>query len=245
MSGRRVLATAGRVLRQLRHDPRTIALLLAVPGILLVLLDLVYRERPQSFQSVGIPLFAVVPFITMFLVTSVTVLRERRSGTLERLLASPLGKVDLLVGYQLAFALVAVAQVLVLALLALGPLGLQFAGSITVVLAVGVLDALLGSALGLLASSIAATEFQAVQLMPAVVFPQLLLGGLLAPIEELPDALEPLARALPLTSALSAVRAVARQPTVDADLVLDLGVVAASVVVAVALGAVTLRRRSA
>lgn len=245
MSPQRLLATTLRVLRQLRHDPRTIALLVAVPGVLLVLLDVVYRERPGSFQAVGIPLFAIIPFITMFLVTSVTVLRERRSGTLERLLASPLAKADLLVGYQLAFALVAVIQVTVLAVLALGPLGLEFAGSVSVVLVVGVLDALLGSALGLLASSVATTEFQAVQLMPAVVFPQLLLGGLLAPIEELPDALEPLARALPLTSALSAVRSVASQATVGVDLVIDLLVVAASVVVAVAVGAATLRRRSA
>ena len=240
----RTLATTQRVVRQLRHDPRTLALLLAVPAVLLWLLQIVYRERPAQFQAVGIPVFAIVPFITMFLVTSVTVLRERRSGTLERLLTTPLGKADLLVGYQLAFLLVATAQIGILAAVSVGPLGLEFTGSTALVVLVGILDALLGSALGLFTSAFATTEFQAVQFMPAIVFPQLILGGILAPADELPRALQFVSDALPLTYALSAIREVASTAGIDGGLRTDLLVVAGSVVVAVALGAATLRRRT-
>ncbi|MBA2529446.1 MAG: ABC transporter permease [Euzebyales bacterium] len=245
MSASRTLATVRRVLRQLAHDPRTVALLLAVPPLLLWLLEIVYRQRPATFQSVGVPIFAIVPFITMFLVTSVTVLRERRGGTLERLLTTPLGKGDLLLGYQLAFGLVAVAQTAVLAVVALGLLGLEFAGPTWMVGVVGVLDALLGSALGLFASAFAASEFQAVQFLPALVFPQLVLGGLLAPTAELPRGLQVVSDALPLTYALRAVRTVSSQADVDAALWNDVAVVAGMVVLAIAVAAATLRRRSA
>ncbi|MPZ71689.1 MAG: ABC transporter permease subunit [Nitriliruptorales bacterium] len=245
MTPARTFATTHRVLRQLAADPRSVMLLLAVPALLLWLLDIVYRQRPASFQAVGIPIFAIAPFIGMFLVTSVTVLRERRSGTLERLLTTPLGKADLLLGYQLAFGLVAIAQVLVLTLLALGPLDLTFAGPPWMVGVVGVLDALLGSALGLFASAFAASEFQAVQFLPALVFPQLILGGVLAPTDELPRALQYVSDLLPLTYALEAVRTVATETAVDSGLWADVGVVAGTVVLAVALGAATLRRRTA
>lgn len=245
MNARRTVATTVRVMKQLQHDPRTIVLLLAVPPGLLWLLDIVYRQRPAQFQSVGVPMFAIIPFITMFLVTSVTVLRERRDGTLERLLTTPMGKADLLVGYQLAFLVVALVQMGVLAAVAIGPLGLKFAGSALLVTVVGLLDALLGSVLGLLASAFATSEFQAVQFLPAIVFPQLLLGGLLAPVGELPRALQYVSDVLPLTYALRAVRQVAVNSAFDAELTTDLLVVASSIAIAVAFGAATLRRRTA
>lgn len=241
----RLLATFRRVVRQLSADPRTVTLLLAVPALLLWLLDIVYRERPASFQAVGVALFAVAPFVSMFLVTSVTVLRERRSGTLERLLTTPMGKADLLLGYQLAFGLVAALQIAMLTTLALGVLGLVFSGPTWMVVIVGVANALLGCALGLFASAFARSEFQAVQFLPALVFPQLILGGLLAPIEELPQGLRYVAEVLPLTYALQAVRTVASQTTVDSALWTDVGIVVGTILVALGLGAATLRRRSA
>lgn len=244
MSPARTLATTGRVLRQLAHDPRTVALMLVVPALLLWLLDIVYRQRPETFQAVGVPIFAIAPFTIMFLVTSVTVLRERRSGTLERLLTTPLRKGELLVGYQLAFGVVAVAQIMVLTGVATRLLGLDFAGPIVMVAAVGVLDALLGSALGLFASAFATSEFQAVQFLPALVFPQLILGGLLAPTAELPRGLQFVSDALPLTYALEAVRTVSVQSRMDAALWNDLAVIAGTIVAVVVAGAVTLRRRT-
>src|SRR5919201_61068 len=110
MSPRITLQTTARILRQLRHDPRTIALLLVVPTLLLTLMRYVFDAQPQIFDRVGLIMLGVFPFIAMFLITSVAMLRERTTGTLERLLTTPMHKLDLLLGYGLAFALAAAVQ---------------------------------------------------------------------------------------------------------------------------------------
>lgn len=171
MNTARTLATAARVLRQLRHDPRSIALMLLVPVLMLTLLRYVFDGSARTFDSIGASLLGIFPLITMFLVTSIATLRERTSGTLERLLAMPLGKGDLIAGYALAFGAVAVVQSLLATGLALWVLGLDVVGSAWLLLLVALLDALLGTALGLFVSAFAASEFQAVQFMPAVIFP--------------------------------------------------------------------------
>lgn len=244
MSARATLATARRVLSQLRTDHRTTAMLLVVPVVLLTLLRYVYDDSPQVFDRVGPPLLALFPFVTMFLVTSVAMLRERTSGTLERLLAMPLGRGDLLVGYALAFGLVAVVQTTVASLVALGPLGLDVQGAASLVVGLAVLDALLGTALGLLLSAFARTEFQAVQFLPAVVLPQLLLCGLFAPRDTMAAPLRWLADAFPLTYAVDGMQRVAASSEMTAGLVTDLVVVGGAAVLSLALGAATLQRRS-
>lgn len=244
MSTRVTLATARRVLRQLRADRRTVALLLGVPVLLLVLLRYVFNDAPQTFDRIGGPLLALFPFTTMFLVTSVAMLRERSSGTLERLLSMPMSKGDLLTGYALAFGLVAVVQSSLAAAVALGPLGLEVRGSPGLLVLFAVLDALLGTALGLLLSAFARTEFQAVQFLPAVVLPQLLLCGLLTPRAAMSEPLRWLSDALPLTYAVQGMQRVSSSPGLTAGLLTDLAVVAGCVVLFVALGAATLPRRS-
>ena len=244
MSLRITLATAVRVLVQLRRDPRTIALLLVVPAVLVALLKAIFAERPEVFQSIGGPLLGLFPFISMFLVTSITMLRERLSGTLERLLTTPLAKLDLLLGYGAAFAVVAAVQAIVVSAVAFGALGLDSARSPVVVAALAIGNALLGMALGLLVSAFARTEFQAVQFMPAFVFPQLLLSGLFVPREQMARWLELVSDALPLTYAYDAIHRV----TTDADLggrfAVDVAVTLGGTLLALALGAATLRRRS-
>lgn len=244
MTARATLATARRVLLQLKADHRTVAMLIVVPLLLLTLLRYVFDSAPATFDAVGGPLLALFPFTTMFLVTSVAMLRERTSGTLERLLSMPVGKGDLLTGYALAFGLVAVVQTSIAAAVALGPLGLDVRGSVALVVLLAVLDALLGTALGLLLSAFARTEFQAVQFLPAVVLPQLLLCGLFAPREAMAAPLRWLSDLFPLTYAVEGMQLVAGRPDVTGELLTDVGVVAACVVVFVALGAVTLPRRS-
>ena len=244
MTARATLATARRVLLQLRADHRTVALLLVVPPVLLTLLRYVFDDLPQVFDRVGGPLLALFPFTTMFLVTSVAMLRERTSGTLERLLSLPLAKGDLLLGYALAFGLVAVVQTGLTAAVALGPLGLDVQGSPVLLVLLAVLDALLGTALGLLLSAFARSEFQAVQFLPAVVLPQLLLCGLFADRDAMATPLRWLSDVMPLTYAVDGMQRVSASADVTAGLVADLGVVAACVVLFVALGAVTLPRRS-
>ncbi len=240
----RTLATARRVLTQLRRDHRTMALLLVVPLVLLTLLRYVYDDQPQVFDHVGGPLLALFPFITMFLVTSVAMLRERTTGTLERLLTTPMAKGDLLFGYALAFGLLAVVQTSLASALALGPLGLDLTAGPGLVVLLAVLDALLGMALGLFLSAFARSEFQAVQFLPAVVLPQLLLCGLFAKREAMAAPLRWLSDVFPLTYAVDGMQELARTSSVSGHLARDLAIVAGASVLALALGAVTLQRRS-
>jgi ABC-2 type transport system permease protein len=245
MTPRITLAVAGRVLRQLRHDPRTVVLLIVVPSVLVALLRYVFDGRPQTFDVVGPGLVGLFPLISMFLVGSITVLRERTTGTLERLLTMPLGKLDILLGYGIAFAGFAAVQAAVVSGVAFGLLGLDVAGSPWAVGALAIGNALLGMALGLLVSAFAASEFQAVQFMPAFVLPQLLLCGLFVPREQMAGALDALAGALPLTYAYDSLHRLAADGRLGARGTLDVIVLAGAIVLALGLGAATLRRRTA
>ena len=239
-----VLATARRVLTQLRRDPRTLALIVIVPCVLIVLFKYVLEGIPGTFQRVGLPLVGIFPLISMFLVTSITMLRERTSGTLERLMTMPLAKLDILLGYALAFAAVAVVQTAVVCTVAIGALGLHVEGSVLVVAGLAVLNALLGMSLGLFVSAFAATEFQAVQFMPAFVFPQLVLCGVFAPRATMARPLELLSDILPMTYAYDGLARVAASGSMTAHLLADVAVIAGCSLLALALGAATLRRRT-
>jgi ABC-2 type transport system permease protein len=243
MSARLTLATAGRVLRQIRHDPRTIAMMLVVPCVLLGLLAWLYDNTPV-FDQLGAPLLGVFPFVVMFLITSVATLRERQSGTLERLLTMPLAKADLIGGYALAFGLLATVQAVVASVWAVYVLDLNIAGPLGLLVAVAVVDAVLGSALGLFVSAFARSEFQAVQFMPAFVLPQFLLAGLLTPRDEMPDFLSALSDVLPLSYAVDAMKTLTVDVDPTGDVLRDVGIVVAFVAGALALGAATLRRRT-
>jgi ABC-2 type transport system permease protein len=244
MSPRNVLGTARRVLRQLRHDPRTVALVLLVPCLLMTLLHFVYYRRPAVFNAAGAPLLALFPLMTMFLVTSVALLRERTTGTLERLLTTPLGKLELLLGYGLAFGALATAQVALAFGASLGLLSLHVAGSKVVLALLCVLVALLGMGLGLLASAFARTEFQVVQFLPATIVPQLLLCGLLISRDRMQGVLHGISDALPMSYAVDAVHHLSHEPAAGGALWGDLGVVVAFAATAILLGAATLRRRT-
>lgn len=244
MSWRVTLATTLRVGEQLRNDRRTLALVFIVPPALLALFDYVYQEQPETFDRIGVPLVGLFPLVLMFLITSIAMLRERTGGTLERLMSMPLSKLDLLLGYGLAFAAIAAVQAAITAATAFGLLDVPSAGPLAAVIALAVANALLGMAIGLLVSAFATSEFQAVQFMPAVILPQIILGGLFVPREQMPAALEAISNALPFTYAFDALMKVAAND-IDGRLWLDVGVVAGSILLALALAATTLRRRTA
>jgi ABC-2 type transport system permease protein len=244
MSTRVTFATALRVLLQLRRDPRTLVLLFAVPPVLIALFRYVFDGQPQTFDRIGGPLVGIFPFTMMFVITSIAMLRERTSGTLERLMTLPLAKADLLAGYALAFAAIAVVQAAVTSALAFGLLGLDVAGSVAAVIGLAVLNAILGMSLGLFASAFARTEFQAVQFLPALVFPQLLLCGLLVPRARMVGVLDWVSTIMPLTWAFDGLDHAVRGGATG--LVLrDTAIVVGVTVVALALAASTLRRRTA
>ena len=243
-------ATAGRVLRQLGHDHRTVAMLLVLPSALLGLLYLVWSDvptppgQPGPFDRVGLVMLGVFPFVVMFLVTSIAMLRERTSGTLERLLSTPLSRLDLLLGYGLAFGLAAAVQALVTVTVATTVYDLDVAGSLALVVLIAVVDAVLGVALGLLASAFARSEFQAVQFMPVVVLPQFFLCGLLVPREQLTGWLQVVSDVLPLTYAVDALQEVGASTSATGTMWVDVGVVAGAALLALGLAAATLRRRT-
>jgi ABC-2 type transport system permease protein len=245
VSPRILLAVAGRVLTQLRRDRRTAAMLLVLPCVLMTLLWWMFRDVPGDlFDRFGPALLAMFPFIVMFLVTSVTTLRERSSGTLERLLAMPMGKLDFLGGSAVAFGVVAALQSALAVSLCVGLLGLDVVGPVWLLGVVAICDAVLGTALGLLVSAFARTEFQAVQFMPLLVIPQILLCGLFVPRDSLPDVLHELSDVMPLSYATDAMQTLVVTDATG-EVWRDLGIVACFALAALALGAATLRRRTA
>jgi ABC-2 type transport system permease protein len=244
MSARLTLATARRVLAQLRNDHRTVAMMLVVPVLLLALLGWIY-DGSATFDRIGPPLLGIFPFIVMFLVTSVATLRERTSGTLERLLTMPLGKGDLVVGYALAFGVVAVVQSALASAVAIWGLDMEIAGSPALVLVVALTNGLLGTSLGLFVSAFATSEFQAVQFLPAFILPQFLLCGLLVPRDDMPQLLHWVSDVQPLSYAVDALTTVQSTAGFPGDIAVDLVVIAAFTAVALSAGALTLRRRTA
>lgn len=249
-------ATVRRILQQLHHDPRTIGMMLAVPVLLMTLLYFMFDSPDGAAGPSGAPAAAVLdrlllvmlgifPFIIMFLVTSIAMLRERTTGTLERLMTTRIGKGDLLGGYGVAFGSAAAVQALVAAGCAYWLFGLDTAGSPALVVGIAVLTALLGVGLGLTASALARTEFQAVQMLPVVVIPQILLCGLFVPREQMAGWLQAVSDVLPLSYAVEALKEVGSQPTATGVFWRDVAVVGGCVILALVVAAATLRRRTA
>jgi len=236
--------TAFRVLTQLRRDPRTVALLLLVPAGLITLIKYVFEGQPETFNHIGAPLIGLFPFITMFLVTSITMLRERTGGTLERLMSMPVSKLDLLAGYGIAFSVMAAAQAAITAGVAFLLLDLDIGGSALAVVALAIGNAILGMSLGLFVSAFATTEFQAVQFMPAFVFPQLLLCGLFVARSQMASLLEAISYALPLTYAYDALARASTGENFGIRGWVDVAVIIGVTALALCLGALTLRRRT-
>ncbi len=242
MNPRLTLATALRVLEQIRHDRRTIAILLIVPCLLMGIIAWMFEGTPVV-DHFGPLLLGILPLFLMFLVTSVATLRERQSGTLERLMSTPIRRGDFVLGYAIAFTAFATLQALVLTGFAVWVLGMDIRGELWLVVVVAVLNAVLGAVLGLAASSLARTEFQAVQMMPVVIYPQILIGGLLMPRDEMPMVLEWISRAMPLTYGMESQQ----QLAAGADFAGVQGAVGAIVVFivgALVLGSLTLHRRT-
>ncbi len=236
-----LLATARRVLQQLWHDPRSFAMVLFLPSVLLLLFRYVFDAQPQVFARVGPQMLGLFPFILMFLLTSVTMVRERISGTLERLLTTPIARGGLIGGYALAFAILAVAQSLISTAAATWgfDLGINRPAE---VLVFALLGSLVGTSLGLLASAFSQTEFQSAQFMPLVIIPQILVCGLLVPVEQMPEPLQKLSQLMPLTYSTEAFTSLAADEPA-AERLVALVVLSGFAVASVALAALTLRRK--
>ncbi|WP_424534534.1 ABC transporter permease [Sphaerisporangium viridialbum] len=244
MNLRILTGTAGRILRQLRHDKRTVALLVMAPILLLTLIYYMFDDVPGVFDHIGLIMLGVFPFTIMFLITSIAMLRERTSGTLERLLTTPMGKLDLLFAYGLAFGAAAAVQASVASAVAYWLLDLDTPGGVGLVILIAIANAVLGVALGLLCSAFSRTEFQAVQFMPVVVIPQILLCGLFVSRDQMAGWLRAISDVLPMTYAVEALQEVGAHTEATGTLWRDFGVIVGCVMVTLTLAAATLRRRT-
>ena len=243
MSGRKIFATARRVLAQLRHDPRTIALIMVVPCLLILLLKYVFDKQPRVFGNVAPMILGIFPLLMMFLITSIATLRERKSGTLDRLMTMPISKLDFIFGYALAFSLLALVQACVVSLVTLGLLGVTVLGGTIPVLISAVVAALLGTSLGLFVSAFATSEFQAVELVMPILMPQILLCGLFAPRGAMAQVLQWLSDIFPLTYSVDAMKQLTIHAGWTGALTRDLLIVVGCAVLALVLGSVTIRRQ--
>lgn len=237
-------ATTRRIIEQLGHDKRTVALMFLAPSLLISLIWWVFSDNEKMFDIIGPALVGVFPFTVMFLVASITTLRERITGTLERLLAMPIGKFDIIFGYAIAFGLFGLVQSLITSSVAVYLLGLDIQSPQWFMVLVAVLDTFLGVALGLMVSAFARTEFQAVQFMPILIFPQFIVCGLFVPLDKLPDLLESIAHWLPLTYAVDALNGVTKYVDISSDMWTDVWVMLAFSVGALLIAGLTLRRKT-
>lgn len=243
MSLDKTMATAERVLYQLRHDRRTLALVWLVPCLLIVILKYVFQGEPEQFNTVAPMILGIFPLLMMFLVTSITTLRERTTGTLNRLMTMPISKLDFIFGYAIAFSVLAAVQAILASVVTLGLLGVTVMGGTLPVLLTAILAAFLGTALGLFVSAFATSEFQAVELVMPILMPQILLCGLFVPRERMAQWLQWLADIFPVTYSVDAMRQVTVNSLWTSALSRDLLVVIAYAVLALLVGSITIRRR--
>jgi len=225
-------------------------MILLVPSLIITLMYFMFQNAPHApgqptpFNNACLIMLGVFPLIVMFLITSITMQRERVSGTLERILTTPLRRFDLLAAYGTAFSIAAAAQATLACVVSFWFLGLHTEGSPILVFLIAIINAVLGVGLGLLCSAFARTEFQAVQFMPVVIAPQLLLCGIIVPRAALPDWLQWISNVLPASYALEALQQVGANAELTAIAARDIAIVLGFAALALCLAAATLRRRT-
>ncbi len=243
MSTNRTLSTTNRVLRQLRHDHRTLGLIFFMPSVLISVLYFVFQGNRSLFESIAPLLLGIFPFTLMFIVTSVAALRERTQGTLERLLTTPASKLEIILGYATAFALLALIQASIASFVMLKFLEVEINGSTFTLLIVAMLSGIAGMAFGLLFSAFAKNEFQAVQFMPAFVLPQLLTCGLFTPREKMASLLQYFSDIMPITYVVKALQEVKGSDNWTSEMSINILILCAFIAVALLLGAISLRSK--
>lgn len=243
MNPKRIFSTNKRVLRQLKHDHRTLGLVFFMPSVLIVILYYVFEGNSRLFNNIAPLLLGIIPFTLMFIVSSVAVLRERTSGTLDRLLTSPITKLEIILGYGLAFAILALIQALIATVITINILSVPILGSASSILLVAVLSGVCGMSFGLLFSAFSKNEFQAVQFMPAFVLPQFLTCGLFIPREQMADFLRYFSDFMPITYVVTGLNEIKLTDQFSSQLAHSVLIICVFIVFSLALGSISLRSK--
>jgi ABC-2 type transport system permease protein len=223
LSANNIFAISSRLIRQLIRDRRTIALILIVPIVVMSLI-------------VTLALFFT------FLLTGISFLRERSQGTLERLMASPISRLDMVMGYIFGFFAFALTQVLIILLFTIYALNVNYSGDLWQIFVFLILIIIMAVCLGIFASAFAKNEFQMVQFIPLIILPQIFLCGVIFPMEQMNEVLQWIGKFLPLTYGVDGMRQIMLYGKSLLDLGFDIGILAAFVIVMSILAAVGLRR---
>jgi len=244
MSTNRVSAITLRIVRQFVRDRRTFVLIFAVPIVVMTLIALSFpAETGQDVLSWVAPaMLAVMALFFGFLLTGVSFLRERSQGTLERLMASPVSRWDLALGYLLGFLVFAIVQAIIVLLFTIYALDIQYRGALWQIFVMQFIITIGAVNLGIFVSTYARNEFQVVQFIPSLLLPQIFLSGVLWPVEQMPGYLQWVSDFLPLTYAIKGLRDIMLTGASLVDIPLELGVLLAFVVAMTAGAAFTLRR---
>ena len=239
----RSLAIALRIVRQVRRDHRSLALIIVAPVVVMSLVGFSFFERREILDNVAPALLAVFAFFFVFILTGVSFLRERAQGTLERLLTTPVSRADILLGYLLGFLLFATVQTLVILLFTVWILQVEYRGDLWQVMVLLLTVTVVGVNLGIFISTFARNEFQVVQFIPLVLAPQIFLSGLILPVEELPGLFQAASSVLPLTYSVEGLREIMLRGGGLGDVVRELAVLLAFAVGLLVLASATVRRR--
>jgi ABC-2 type transport system permease protein len=235
---------ANRIIHQLIRDRRTIVLLFVVP---LVIASLVGVSFPgdNTLNYIAPAMIAMLILFFGFIITGVNFLRERSQGTLERLMASPISRLDVVGGYVLGFLLFALVQTLIIFFYMIYVLNVKYQGDLWQILVFQVIIGIGAVCMGTFFSVFARNEFQMMQFIPLIILPQMFLCGLFWPVSQMPDYLQWIAKFLPLTYGVDGIRALMVQGQSLWDIGTDVGILAAFAVGLLILASLTLRRNTA
>jgi ABC-2 type transport system permease protein len=238
---RYALTIAGRVIRQLVRDRRTMALIIIVPMVVMTLIGLSFPEG-LVLDQIAPALLATMVLFFSFLLTGISFLRERSQGTMERLMASPVSRLDVVLGYLFGFFLFALAQTLIILLFTIYVLDVNYYGDLWQIFVFQVVIIAGAVNLGIFISTFARNEFQMVQFIPLILFPQIFLCGVIWPVEQTPEYLQWMGRFLPLKYGVDGLRDIMLSGMSLIDVWFELLVLVGFTVVTSVLATLTLKR---
>ncbi|HEX78922.1 MAG TPA: ABC transporter permease [Dehalococcoidia bacterium] len=242
--GSSTFTIAGRLMNQLIRDRRTLGLIIIVPLVVMSLIGLSFPDE-GILDYIAPAMLAALALFFSFLLTGISFLRERSQGTMERLMASPVSRLDVVFGYLFGFFFFALAQTLIIVLFTIYVFDINFMGEIWQILVFQILVITGSVTLGIFTSTFARNEFQMVQFIPLIILPQMFLSGVLWPVEQMPDYLQWMSAAMPLTYAIDGLRDIMLYGKGLLDVGFELAVLAGFTVVTSVLAALTLRRGAA